>query len=51
MHNSGTAKHAGFGEEEARKARRQLRLAKASKEGRITERVVADPEFMSYFSP
>ncbi|KAF8265501.1 hypothetical protein EI94DRAFT_1702450 [Lactarius quietus] len=44
MHNSGTAKHAGFGEEEARKARQQLRLAKASKEGCITERVVADPK-------
>ncbi|KAF8265657.1 hypothetical protein EI94DRAFT_1804048 [Lactarius quietus] len=44
MHNSGTAKHASFGEEEARKARQQLCLAKASKEGHITEHVVADPK-------
>ncbi|KAI9449783.1 mitochondria import inner membrane translocase TIM44 subunit [Russula earlei] len=44
LDDSGTAKHAGFEEKEARRARRQMRLAKAGKEGRIKARVVADPE-------
>ncbi|KAI0272612.1 hypothetical protein BC834DRAFT_966609 [Gloeopeniophorella convolvens] len=44
LDDSGTAKHAGFEEKEARRARRQLRLAKAGKEGRIKARVAANPE-------
>jgi len=44
LDDSGTAKHAGFEEKEARRARRQIRLAKAGKDGRIKARVVADPE-------
>lgn len=44
LDDSGTAKHAGFEEKEARRARRQLRLAKAGREGRIKARVAADPE-------
>lgn len=48
LDDSGTAKHAGFEEKEARRARRQLRLAKAGKEGRIKARVVADPEYVFF---
>ncbi|KAH9074779.1 mitochondria import inner membrane translocase TIM44 subunit [Lactarius deliciosus] len=44
LDDSGTAKHAGFEEKEARRARRQLRLAKAGKEGRIKARVAANPD-------
>ena len=47
LDDSGTAKHAGFEEKDVRRARRQLRLAKAGKEGRIKARVVADPEYVS----
>ena len=47
LDDSGTAKHAGFEEKDARRARRQLRLAKAGKEGRIKARVVANPEYVS----
>jgi import inner membrane translocase subunit TIM44 len=47
LDDSGTAKHAGFEEKDARRARRQLRLAKAGKEGRIKARVVADPEYVA----
>jgi len=46
LDDSGTAKHAGFEEKEARRARRQMRLAKAGKDGRIKARVVADPEYV-----
>ncbi len=46
LDDSGTAKHAGFEEKEARRARRQMRLAKAGKEGRIKARVVANPEYV-----
>jgi mitochondrial import inner membrane translocase subunit TIM44 len=46
LDDSGTAKHAGFEEREARRARRQLRLAKAGKEGRIKARVAANPEYV-----
>lgn len=46
LDDSGSAKHAGFEEKEARRKRRQLRLAKAGKEsmtsGRV--RVKADPD-------
>ncbi|KDQ61678.1 hypothetical protein JAAARDRAFT_55020 [Jaapia argillacea MUCL 33604] len=44
LDDSGSAKHAGFEEKEARRKRRALRLAKAGKEGRISRRVTADPE-------
>ncbi|KAI0065595.1 mitochondria import inner membrane translocase TIM44 subunit [Artomyces pyxidatus] len=44
LDDSGTAKHAGFEEKEARRKRRALRLAKAGKEGRLKERVAANPE-------
>ncbi|TFY72009.1 hypothetical protein EVG20_g993 [Dentipellis fragilis] len=44
LDDSGTAKHAGFEEKEARRKRRALRLAKAGKEGRIQHRVVANPD-------
>jgi len=47
LDDSGTAKHAGFEEKEARRARRQTRLAKAGKEGRIKARVVANPEYVA----
>jgi hypothetical protein len=41
-------KHAEFEEKEARRARLQLRLAKAGKEGRIKARVVANPEYVVF---
>ncbi|KAA1470327.1 mitochondria import inner membrane translocase TIM44 subunit [Dentipellis sp. KUC8613] len=44
LDDSGTAKHAGFEEKEARRKRRALRLAKAGKEGRIQHRIVANPD-------
>ena len=44
LDDSGTAKHAGFEEKEARRKRRQLRLAKAGKEGRMKQRVSANAE-------
>ncbi|KAI0047229.1 TIM44 subunit of mitochondria import inner membrane translocase [Auriscalpium vulgare] len=44
LDDSGTAKHAGFEEKEARRKRRQLRLAKAGKEGRLKQRVAANAE-------
>ena len=44
LDDSGTAKHAGFEEKEARRLRRAKRLAKAGKEGRLKERVAANPE-------
>ncbi|KAI0629235.1 mitochondria import inner membrane translocase TIM44 subunit [Trametes polyzona] len=43
LDDSGTAKHAGFEEKEARRKRRQLRLAKAGKNS-IGHRVKANPE-------
>lgn len=52
LDDSGSAKHAGFEEKEARRLRRQKRLAKAGKGdglGPAGSRVVADPEFV--FSP
>ncbi|KAI0028678.1 import inner membrane translocase subunit tim44 [Vararia minispora EC-137] len=44
LDDSGTAKHAGFEEKEARRLRRAKRLAKAGKEGRLKERVEANPD-------
>ncbi|KAI0295357.1 import inner membrane translocase subunit tim44 [Multifurca ochricompacta] len=44
LDDSGTAKHAGFEEKEMRRARRQMRLTKAGKEGRIKARIMANPE-------
>ncbi|KAI0313084.1 mitochondria import inner membrane translocase TIM44 subunit [Amylostereum chailletii] len=44
LDDSGTAKHAGFEEKEARRKRRALRLAKAGKEGRIQHRVTVNPD-------
>jgi mitochondrial import inner membrane translocase subunit TIM44 len=43
LDDSGSAKHAGFEEKEARRKRRQMRLAKAGMTGGA-RRVVADPE-------
>ncbi|THV05567.1 TIM44 subunit of mitochondria import inner membrane translocase [Dendrothele bispora CBS 962.96] len=47
LDDSGSAKHAGFEEKEARRLRRQKRLEKAGKDGGLgpaSKRVVADPE-------
>lgn len=43
LDDSGSAKHAGFEEKEARRKRRQTRLAKAGKDS-ITRAVKANPE-------
>ena len=46
LEDSGSAKHAGFEEKEARRKRRQMRLAKAGRDsmtGQVT-RVKANPE-------
>ncbi|KIM90539.1 hypothetical protein PILCRDRAFT_812290 [Piloderma croceum F 1598] len=46
LDDSGSAKHAGFEEKEARRKRRQLRLAKAGKDGGLSpgsQRVAANP--------
>jgi import inner membrane translocase subunit TIM44 len=48
LDDSGSAKHAGFEEKEARRKRRQMRLAKAGKVGGIAKgssRVDANPEY------
>jgi mitochondrial import inner membrane translocase subunit TIM44 len=53
LDDSGSAKHAGFEEKEARRLRRQRRLAKAGKDGGLGpagSRVTADPEFV-HLSP
>ncbi|KAI0704338.1 mitochondria import inner membrane translocase TIM44 subunit [Cytidiella melzeri] len=46
LDDSGSAKHAGFEEKEARRKRRQLRLAKAGKDtmGRGTQPIKSNPE-------
>lgn len=46
LDDSGSAKHAGFEEKEARRKRRQMRLAKAGKNSMTgpNARVKADPE-------
>ena len=48
LDDSGSAKHAGYEEKEVRRARRQLRLAKAGRSGGIAkERIREDPEYAS----
>jgi mitochondrial import inner membrane translocase subunit TIM44 len=49
LDDSGSAKHAGFEEKDARRMRRQRRLAKAGKGGGIgksSNRVEANPEYV-----
>lgn len=52
LDDSGSAKHAGFEEKEARRLRRQKRLAKAGKErigrGRVKEDLEYAPSFLRY---
>ena len=50
LDDSGSAKHAGFEEREARRLRRQKRLEKAGRiAGMGPKRVVADPEFVDLY--
>ena len=44
LDDSGSAKHAGFEEKEARRLRRQKRLAKAGKNAFGSNRLAANPE-------
>ena len=47
LDDSGSAKHAGFEEKEARRLRRQKRLAKAGRaSGLGPSRIVANPEYV-----
>ena len=48
LDDSGSAKHAGFEEKEARRLRRQKRLAKAGRNAGLgpKDRTVADPEYL-----
>ena len=47
LDDSGSAKHAGFEEREARRLRRQKRLEKAGRTaGMGPKRIIADPEFV-----
>ncbi len=49
LDDSGSAKHAGYKEKEVRRARRQMRLAKAGRSGGIgKERIREDPEYVIY---
>ena len=52
LDDSGSAKHAGFEEKEARRLRRQKRLAKAGRNAGLGPKnhMVADPEYIQYFS-
>lgn len=52
LDDSGSAKHAGFEEKEARRLRRQKRLAKAGRNAGLGPKnhIVADPEYIRYFS-
>jgi mitochondrial import inner membrane translocase subunit TIM44 len=52
LDDSGSAKHAGFEEKEARRLRRQKRLAKAGRNAGLgtNNHLVADPEYIQYFS-
>ena len=52
LDDSGSAKHAGFEEKEARRLRRQKRLAKAGRNAGLgsKNRIVADPEYIRYLS-
>ncbi len=47
LDDSGSSKHGGFEEKEARRKRRQLRLAKAGKDS--MSRVKANPEYVPIF--
>lgn len=52
LDDSGSAKHAGFEEKEARRKRRQLRLAKAGRDGGLSpgsQRVAANPKYVHIF--
>ena len=48
LDDSGSAKHGGYEDKEARRKRRQLRLAKAGKSGGIAARgrTTANPEYV-----
>ena len=48
LDDSGSAKHAGFEEKEARRLRRQKRLAKAGRNAGLGPKnhIVADPEYI-----
>ena len=48
LDDSGSAKHGGYEDKDARRKRRQLRLAKAGKSGGIAarSRLAADPEYV-----
>jgi mitochondrial import inner membrane translocase subunit TIM44 len=51
LNDSGSAKHAGFEEKEARRLRRQKRLAKAGRNAGLgPNHIVADPECARSFS-
>jgi mitochondrial import inner membrane translocase subunit TIM44 len=53
LDDSGSAKHAGFEEKEARRKRRQARLAKAGKGGGLgpgSQRMEANPEYVYFIS-
>lgn len=51
LDDSGSAKHAGFEEKEARRLRRQKRLAKAGRNAGLgpNNYIVADPKYIRYF--
>ena len=50
LDDSGSAKHAGFEEREARRLRRHKRLEKAGRvAGMGPKRIIADPEFVVHF--
>ena len=50
LDDSGSAKHAGFEEKEARRLRRQKRLAKAGRNAGLgPNRIVANPEYIRPF--
>jgi mitochondrial import inner membrane translocase subunit TIM44 len=52
LDDSGSAKHAGFEEKEARRLRRQKRLVKAGRNAGLgPNHIVADPEYVRYSSP
>lgn len=52
LDDSGSAKHAGFEEKEARRLRRQKRLAKAGRNAGLGPKnyTAADPEYIRHFS-
>ena len=48
--DSGTAKYAGSEEKEPRRARQQMRLVKAGKEGRIKVRILSNCEYAMFLN-